>query len=213
MAIDLEDRLEELFMRDANARRVASVSAPRRTRAWRGVVSFAAAAALVAVVAIAALTVLRGEQQSAAPTTTVAPTTSPAPVTLGTVSGKLSGYGSDHIPALTIYALPVNDTSDVRYVVLTERWAGSPPETQGGGTYTLSVPPGTYYFVGYAREEYASGWVTAYTRFVTCGLQQSCTDHSLVPVTVVAGQRLSNIDLMDWRHTSWPGTSFPLRPR
>jgi hypothetical protein len=225
MATDLEDRLEELFVNDANGRRVSSVGVPQRTPAWRGVLSFAAAAAVLAAVAIAAIAVLRGGPQAAAPGATSTPSSTPAPtasvaptatvpaVTMGTVTGRIGGYGSDHLPASAIYALPVNDTADGRYVIQTERWAGSPPESEGGGRYTLSVPPGTYYIVAYAREAYAAGWAGGYTRYVTCGLQQSCVDHSLIPVSVTAGQTLSNIDLLDWRHSSWPGSPFPPQPR
>src|SRR2546430_2228102 len=184
-------------MKSANARRVSSV----------------AAAAVVGLLAIAALVYLRTEPQAAAPSATSTPTptapvaqtampapiVTPAGVTVGSVTGRF-GYPSDMIPALALYALPVTNTADGRHVIVRERWTGSPPESQGGGRFTMSLPAGTYYFVAYSREAPGSGVRPAggYTQFVTCGSQRSCGSHALLPVSVTAGQTVSNIDITDW---------------
>jgi len=200
----IEDRLEELFMSDANNRRVASVNMPERPSPWRGVVAFAGAAAILGVVVIAAILALRGEPRAAAPsatpTATSAASTSPAPTTsataaMGTVTGQL-GYPSEFIPALAIYALPVSDLGDGRHVIFTERSGVAPA---GSVTYTMQVPAGTYYLVAYSREAPAGATIAgAYTRYVTCGLQPPCADHSLIPVTVTVGETVTGIDIRDW---------------
>jgi len=75
----IEDRLEELFMNDANNRRVASVSVPQRPNPWRGVVAFGGAAAIVAIALVAVILGLRGGQQAAAPTATATATATAIP--------------------------------------------------------------------------------------------------------------------------------------
>lgn len=66
----IEDRLEELFMNDANGRRVASVNMPQRPNPWRGVAAFAGAAAIAGIALVAVILGLRGGQQAASPTAT-----------------------------------------------------------------------------------------------------------------------------------------------
>jgi hypothetical protein len=75
----IEDRLEELFMNDANNRRVASVNMPQRPSPWRGVAAFAGAAAIVAITLVAVILGLRGGQQAAAPTATATATATAIP--------------------------------------------------------------------------------------------------------------------------------------
>ena len=198
MATDLEDRLEELFMSDATSRRVSSVAVPRRTSAWRGVVSFTAVAAVLAVAAIAAIALLRGAPQAAAPSAT------------GTVTGRIAHGGDFGYPALTLYALPVNDPADGRFVIRMERSVGRPELIPN--KYTMDVPPGTYYFIAYSQLIPGDVFPAAggYTAFAACGAQQSCGSHALTPVTVTAGQTVSNIDITDWfLHLA----SYPPEPR
>jgi len=38
----------------------------------------------------------------------------------------------------------------------------------------------------------------SYSQAVPCGLSVDCTDHSLIPVTVNAGQDVTGIDVCDW---------------
>jgi hypothetical protein len=86
----IEDRLEELFMSDANNRRVAEVNVPRRPRPLRGVLTFAGVAAIAGIALVATILGLRGGQQAASPTATAtaipsatastAPTPTPTPI-------------------------------------------------------------------------------------------------------------------------------------
>lgn len=194
----IEDRLEELFMNDANNRRVRSVNMPERPSPLRGVLGFAGVAAIAGVALVAVILGLRGAQQAASPTASATPSaTSSAsvPVALGTVTGSL-GYPSDFVPALAIYALPTNNLADGRYVVFTERSGVAPA---GSVTYTMQVPAGTYYFVAYVREAPAGNKNGgAYTKYVTCGMQPPCSDHTLIPVTVTVGQTIGGVDIRDW---------------
>jgi hypothetical protein len=74
----IEDRLEELFMNDANGRRVASVNMPQRPNPWRGVAAFAGAAAIAGIALVAVILGLRGGQQAASPTATATATAIPS---------------------------------------------------------------------------------------------------------------------------------------
>ena len=216
----IEDRLEELFMNDANNRRVASVNVPQRPSPWRGVVAFAGASAIVGIALVAVILALRGEPQAAAPkvtaspvaTSSTLPTATPtaeatavvpaSPVASGTVTGAL-GYPSDFIPAQVIYALPTSNTADGRYFVETEL-------SRSALNYTIHVPPGTYYLVAYTRDSpVGTTYGGAYTQYVKCGMVPPCSDHSLIPVTVTAGETVTGIDVRDW----YDGGHYPPRPR
>ncbi len=74
----IEDRLEELFMNDANNRRVTSVNVPQRPNPWRGVVAFAGAAAIAGIALVAVILGLRGGQPAASPTATASATAIPS---------------------------------------------------------------------------------------------------------------------------------------
>jgi hypothetical protein len=74
----IEDRLEELFMNDANNRRVASVNMPQRPNPWRGVLTFAGAAAIAGIALVAVILGLRGGQQAASPTATANASATPS---------------------------------------------------------------------------------------------------------------------------------------
>jgi hypothetical protein len=73
---ELEDRLEGLFVRDANARRVIHVAAVQPTSAWKGVFAFTAAAVVAGVLALATIATLRSEPQAAGPSATTPPASS-----------------------------------------------------------------------------------------------------------------------------------------
>jgi hypothetical protein len=70
---ELEDRLEGLFVRDANVRRVIHVAAAQPTSAWKGVFAFTTAAVVAGVLALAAIAMLRSEPQAAGPSATTPP--------------------------------------------------------------------------------------------------------------------------------------------
>jgi len=116
----IEDRLEELFMNDANGRRVASVNMPQRPNPWRGVAAFAGAAAIAGIALVAVILGLRGGQQAASPTATATATAIPSATSTATTA-----------PSATSSAVPsVSPTA----------FAGSIYSSPAG--YTVSLPGG-----------------------------------------------------------------------
>jgi fermentation-respiration switch protein FrsA (DUF1100 family) len=63
-------------------------------------------------------------------------------------------------------------------------------------SYRLSdVTPGTYLLYAWLDDGETGG---SYSKAVPCGLSASCTDHTLIPVTVKPGQNVTGIDVCDW---------------
>jgi hypothetical protein len=138
------------------------------------------------------------------PATTGVPSTSTAqPATSGAISGVL-GYPADGNPAVTIYAVSTTDRS-VFFLV------GVPRDTvPAKPPYTITgVRPGTYDLLAYVdgNDGPAGG---AYTEYVKCGLRASCSDHTLIHVTVRAGETVRDVEVSDWYA---PQGTFPTRPR
>ncbi len=101
----------------------------------------------------------------------------------GTIRGRLC-YPSEYIPAMTVYARDVN-TGDTVTVEVPENTA----------QYELAVPgEATYHVFAWTVD----GLGGSYSRFVTCGLNVECTDHSLIPVAVGAGQAVGGVDVCDF---------------
>lgn len=117
-----------------------------------------------------------------------------APAT-GSIVGNLS-YPSDHIPPLRIYAF---DAATLKPVASVDTAVNL-------GTYELHVPAGTYYVVAFTLDGKLAG---GYSQMVPCGLNASCTDHSLISVTVAAGGVAGGINPGDWYA---PAGSFPAMP-
>ena len=126
-----------------------------------------------------------------------------------TVTGKLS-YPSEFIPAMRVVLFSLTDGK--AYFVDT---------ALNQATYSLQVPAGTYYVVSYVHEGTAnetgnvpsyslSGgpFAGGYTQMVPCGLTYGCDDHTLIPVTVGAGETAS-ADPGDWYA---PEGTFPPMP-
>lgn len=115
---------------------------------------------------------------------------------MAVLSGTL-GYPSEMIPAVSIFAFNQDDQTQFFSVETSEN----------DQSFTLDVPAGTYLLVAYPLNtpEMAGG----YTQAVPCGLSVECTDHSLIPVTVGAGQIIDTIEIKDWY--AEPGT-FPAKP-
>jgi hypothetical protein len=144
---------------------------------------------------------------TAVPTLTVEP--SPSPILTGTITGKLS-YPSEFIPPMRLVAFSLTDGK--AYFIDTG---------QNQLEYSLEVPVGTYYLVSYLYEgtagntgqvdSYTLGggpFAGGYTQMVPCGLEAGCKDHTLLPVTVTAGQT-TTADPGDWYA---PEGTFPPMP-
>ena len=128
---------------------------------------------------------------------------------LGTVTGKLS-YPSEFIPPLRVVLFSLTDGK--AYYVDTAK---------DQGTYSIAVPVGTYTVVSYpyagspgstgVADSYlpnGGAFAGGYTQMVPCGLNVSCTDHSLIAVTVEAGGTVT-ADPGDWYA---PEGTFPPMP-
>lgn len=135
----------------------------------------------------------RGEASVARTLTAIAnialvePTETPTPESepgLGEVTGMVCYPSEPPIPTLTLY---FEDTTT--HTVLPF------DHSDGSATYQVDLPPGTY--TAYAwRTEFALGG--SYSQAVPCGLDVSCTDHSLIPFVVTGGGSITGIDICDW---------------
>ena len=120
----------------------------------------------------------------------------PPAATTGSITGVVS-YPSEVLPPMRVYTLEVSGAA--HYETATG---------QGPSHFTIDgVPRGTYYVVAYTQEapRLSGGW----SRAVTCGLKTTCTDHALIPVTVVAGKPVTGVRVADWYA---PSGTFPAEP-
>ena len=130
------------------------------------------------------------------------PTASSQPATAGAISG-LAGYPAEGHPGLTVYAISTTDKT-VWFSVDIPR--GTDPAKP---SYTISgVRPGTYNLFAAAEGNERTGG--AYTEYVKCGMNASCSDHTLIDVTVRAGETVRDIEVSDWYA---PASNYPVRPR
>jgi hypothetical protein len=62
------------------------------------------------------------------------------------------------------------------------------------------LPEGNYHVVAYTKGggSFPTGLAGGYTQAAMCGMGEACTDHTLVDVSVRAGQVVENVDLIDW---------------
>jgi hypothetical protein len=113
------------------------------------------------------------------------------------IEGSLS-YPSSGIPENLIVCAQ-NLKTDKTYC--TQGHIGDPRYLYGVG-YKLIVAPGTYYLYSHLREpDFPTGYQdykAYYSEAVVCGLTVECGDHTPIPVTVAPGQRLQNINPIDW---------------
>ncbi len=121
--------------------------------------------------------------------------TATSSIATGSIAGDLA-YPSSFIPAQRIVAFQVGSPSYYYVETMT-----------GQGHYQLDgLPPGTYHVVAYVVP---GGLAGGYSQMVPCGLNVSCTDHTLIDVTVVSGQVTTGVDPKDFY--AQPG-AFPPDP-
>ncbi|HTX92700.1 MAG TPA: hypothetical protein VMC09_15925 [Anaerolineales bacterium] len=159
----------------------------------------------------ATLTALAAPATAAAPTDTLAPTVPPASPTdtlsttpmssfpTGLITGAVN-YPASAIPPERVVAW---STADGSYY--------SVDTVAGQTSYELGVPTGTYTVVAYSLggSGFPTGLAAGYSQAVPCGLSVSCTDHTLIPVTVTSNATLTNINPQDWYA---PDGTFPAMP-
>ncbi len=122
---------------------------------------------------------------AASPTAVASPTPTPQPNTPSAIEGRVC-YLSAAVPAMTVYIQAVD--SDQVYEV---------PIAEGQTSYRAEVPPGRYYVYAWLPDFSQSG---SYSQAVVCGLTASCTNHTLLPVTVEEGRVTTGVDVCDWYH-------------
>jgi hypothetical protein len=121
--------------------------------------------------------------------------------TSGSISGSLN-YPADSLPAMYVTAYQVG-TQNYQYVIT----------NAGQGTYQIdNLPAGIYHVVAYTvgGGGFPAGFAGGYTKAVPCGLSANCADHTLIDVTVTAGQTTANISPSDWYA---PEGTYPLFPQ
>jgi hypothetical protein len=122
------------------------------------------------------------------PTSTPVISPSPLPQT-GIIKGDI-GYPSEVVPAMHIVAYLFG--TDTYYTIDTELNQTS---------YQLDgLPEGNYHVVAYTSgsDTFPAGLAGGYTQAVLCGMEETCTDHSLVNVSVNAGQLVEEANIYDW---------------
>lgn len=65
-----------------------------------------------------------------------------------------------------------------------------------GVGYSLHIPAGEY--VIYAQTKDYPDYKAYYNKFVLCGLEAGCTDHTSIPIVIEEGKTITNIDPIDW---------------
>jgi hypothetical protein len=111
------------------------------------------------------------------------PPTATAPPAVGAIAGNIC-YPSEGIPAMTAFFEEINNHT-----------VTSLPIAASQGSYQVELPPGVYHAYAWQAETGSAG---SYSQAVPCGLDASCTDHSLIDVTVAAGSTTGGVDLCDW---------------
>ncbi|MBN2554772.1 MAG: CSLREA domain-containing protein [Anaerolineales bacterium] len=107
---------------------------------------------------------------------------SPAPLT-GSVSGALC-YPSEGIPPLTLYFADTTSTQVYDF-----------DHPDGTAFFSIDLAPSTYVAYAYATGTSIGG---SYSQAVLCGLTVNCTDHTLIPFQVLAGETTTDIDICDY---------------
>ena len=140
--------------------------------------------------------------QTAPAPTEIPSASAPTMPPMGLITGKLS-YPSSLIPPMRVAFFNLTDGS-VSYI----------DTGMNQGSYSTQLPVGTYHVVSYPYDANAapapsdSTLAGGYTAAVPCGLNVNCTDHSLTPVNIIAGQT-AYADPGDWYA---PPGSFPPMP-
>ncbi len=155
--------------------------------------------ALVIFIGACQLTSTPGASGSGATRTPPSPTATPTatPIPAGSIAGKLS-YPAEQLPPLSIYAVDIANSAHFYSV------------TTAANQFTYTIPnvgPGTYHVIAYTQG--SSALSGGYTKAVPCGLAYTCTDHTLIDVTVHAGENVTGIDPGDWYA---PSGTFPPHP-
>ena len=106
----------------------------------------------------------------------------PTPGT-GTVKGKIC-YPSENTPAMTAYFMNVQTDQLIEKSI-----------AESQSNYSVVLPPGKYYAYAWVPEYQVGGM---YSKFIECGSEDTCKDHSPLSFSVIPGTILDGIDICDW---------------
>ena len=135
-----------------------------------------------------------GQVEPTAPPTQ-APTETALPT--GAITGTLN-FPAEGIPPMRVVAFSVD----------AQTWFSV--EVNQGNTFLIeNLPAGEYTVVAYPLDPNLAGLAGGYSQFVPCGLSVDCSDHSLIPVTVRAGETTADVRPADWYA---PEGAFPPDP-
>ena len=118
------------------------------------------------------------------------PSVTPLPG-MALVSGKLCSSVPEYnfLPRLKIVAEQI--PSREKYVKF---YPGL--DVAGTDQYFLQLEPGVYEFY---TEDYQGNKLAIYSRFVTCGMGETCFDHRPIEVELMADEQVPNIDICDYQ--------------
>jgi hypothetical protein len=145
-------------------------------------------------------TAVEGQTKVEIPTTDASTPVPSTPQASAAQTGGIAGtlnYPSEGIPPLRIVAFNINNSD----------WY-SVEVTNNNVFVVKDVPAGQYQVVAYLLDK-SNDLAGGYTKFVLCGMSVECTDHTLVEVTVEAGQVTNGVQLSDWYA---PAGAFPKDP-
>ncbi len=109
---------------------------------------------------------------------------SPVPTSsLATVQGNIC-YPRDRNPAMILYFYNTITKEQLKFDIL-----------ENQASYSVQLPPGRYYAWTYAPQYQIGG---IYSKYVECGMGESCTDHSPLLFVIQAGELVTGIDICDW---------------
>ncbi len=116
--------------------------------------------------------------------------------------GRIQGsttYPSEGVPAQIVCAQPVSG-GETDQCVQTQEGDNAHPELS---QFSITVAPGTYNVYAKLKDAKSLGsdfgdYKAFYTKFVTCGLEYSCKDHTTIPVVVGSGEVIRDIRPWDW---------------
>jgi hypothetical protein len=109
----------------------------------------------------------------------------------GIITGSLS-YPSEFMPNLETCAVNIQTAESY----CTYQMIQGPNFTYSYG-YQIEIPPGSYQVYTKINDQYET-YKSYYSKFITCGGEYTCTDHTPITVQVTAGETIRNIDPGDW---------------
>jgi len=127
-----------------------------------------------------------------------APSGSSSPAPSGSIAGNIY-FPADRLPPLAIYAVATDGSRYYTVEVIQYQTHYSMVGLRPGVYHVFAtIRPTQVTGASATRTQSAARFGGAYTKFVTCGLDVSCTDHSLIDVHVLARETVQKVEPSDW---------------